>query len=141
MGTRSRKVGVALFCAVIVGVLAVAPAGCGGGGTADGSPSQVAESFVKALAAHDNPSSYALLSMKSKGEIGVTPMTWPGVMKVNPIPPGATFTVKGESIQGDTATVTITTGGADRTVNLVNEEGEWLVDYQAGQWYGLAPGF
>ena len=142
MGRRSLEAGVALFCAVALVVPAVLLAGCGGGGSAEGSPGKAAESFLNALIAHNNPSSYALLSLKSQGEMGVTPMTWPGVMMANPIPSGSTFTVKGESIQGDTATVTITTttAGADRTVNLVNEEGEWLVDYQLGEWYGLAPG-
>jgi len=129
----------AVFCLVSACVLLVAAAGCGGGGD---SPSAAAESFLNALIARDNPSSFALLSMKAQGEMGVTPMTWPGVMMANPIPSNASFTVTGETMEGDTATVSISTGGGTGgTVRLSREGGRWLVDYELGEWYGLAPGF
>lgn len=141
MGSRLIRAAAAVcVCVAASALLASGLAGCGGG-TGD-SPSQAAEAFLEALIAHDNPSSFALLSMKSQGAMGVTPMTWPGVMKANPIPTDATFTVNSESIQGDTAAVAITTAqGLDRQVALVREDGEWLVDYEIGEWYGLAPGY
>lgn len=139
MGTSSIRPAAVLSCIAVACVLAVALAGCGGGGD---TPSAAAESFLNAMIAHDNPSSYGLFSVKSQGEMGVTAMTWPGVMMANPIPQSASFTITGESIEGDTATVTITTGGgAGGTVGLSKEDGRWLVDYQLGEWYGLAPGF
>jgi len=58
-----------------------------------------------------------------------------------PIPKTATFSVKGENVQGNTATVNITpAGGTDHTVNLSNENGNWKVDWPLDEWYGLAPG-
>ncbi|MBU4193415.1 MAG: hypothetical protein KKE79_00775 [Actinobacteria bacterium] len=65
-------------------------------------------------------------------------MAWNGAMMRNPISETASYTVKGQDIQGDSATVTITpAGGADEQVKLVREEGKWLIDYELNQWYGL----
>ena len=128
-----------LICLVIAAVLMLGAVGCGGSGDED--PKAVAEKFLKALIVHDAGGSYPLLSEKFTGEWGITPMAWNGVMTRNPIPESASFIVKGQDIQGDSATVTITpSGGADTQVKLVKENGKWLIDYELNQWYGLAPG-
>lgn len=137
---RNARRGAVLTCIVATAGLVIALAGCGGGGVAN-TPSGVAEAFLKALIAHDAGASYGYMSLKSQGETGMTLMSWNGLMLQNPIPKTATFTVKGENVQGDTATVTVTpTGGADRVVNLSKENGSWKVDWQLGEWYGLASG-
>ncbi|MHB8895098.1 MAG: hypothetical protein ACYC99_07985 [Candidatus Geothermincolia bacterium] len=125
---------------LIAAVLALSVAGCGGGGTAN-TPSGVAEAFLKGLVAHDAGGSYGYMSLKSEGETGMTLASWNGMMMRDPIPKTATFTVKGENVQGNTATVIITpTGGTDHVVKLSNENGNWKVDWQLDEWYGLAPG-
>ena len=81
------------------------------------------------------------MSLKSEGETGMTLTTWNGLMLKDPIPKTATFSVKGENVQGNTATVTITPAdGTDHTVMLSNENGNWKVDWELGEWYGLVPG-
>ena len=130
----------ALSVCLIAAVLALSFAGCGGGGTAN-TPSGVAEAFLKGLIAHDAGGSYGYMSLKSEGETGMTLATWNGLMLKDPIPKTATFSVKGENVQGNTATVTITpAGGTDHTVMLSNENGNWKVDWELGEWYGLVPG-
>ena len=126
---------VALGCAALA-VALVLMVGCGGSG--DGEPKTVAQEFLNALIAHDAPGSYALLSVKFQGEWGVTDIAWNGVIMNAPIPGTASYSVKGQNIQGDSASVTITpAGGADQQVKLVKEDGKWLIDYELGQWYGL----
>lgn len=133
------KLSTGMLAIATAGLLLASLAGCGGGGTAN-TPTGVAESFVKALVSHDAGASYCLMSDQSKGETGMTLQNWNGFMLRNPIPKSATFTVKAESAQGNTATVTITpAGGTDQVVNLVNENGSWKVNWQIGDWYGLAP--
>lgn len=102
-------------------------------------PSAVAQQFLKAMIAHDAPTSFGLLSMKFKGNYGVTAMTWtPYATTYNLISADATFTVKSENITGDTATVTILNrSGKESPVKLVREDGKWLVDYSLGESYGL----
>ena len=133
-GARSSML-VALLCAALAATL-VLMVGCGDSGGGD--PETVTREFLNALIAHDAPGSYALLSLKFQGEWGVTAITWNGAMMKNPIPETASYSVKGQDIQGDSASVTITpAGGADEQVKLVKEDGEWLIDYELGQWYGL----
>jgi hypothetical protein len=132
------KKGTAAILLVALSLLALA--GCGGGASAN-TPSSVAEAFLKGLIAHDAGGSYAFMSLKSEGETGMTLASWNGMMIQDPIPKTTTFAVKTENIQGNTATVTITApGGVDHVVNLSNENGNWKVDWQLGEWYGLAPG-
>lgn len=120
--------------------LALALAGCGGGASAN-TPSATAEAFLKGLIAHNAGASYGYMSLKSQGESGMTLASWNAVMMKNPIPKTSTFTVKGENVQGDTATVTITpSGGTDQVVRLSKENGTWKVDWQLGEWYGFVPG-
>jgi VCBS repeat-containing protein len=129
----------ALSVCLIAVALALSAAGCGGGSTAN-RPTGVAQAFLKGLIAHDAGGSYGYMSLKSEGETGMTLASWNGLMLTDPIPKTATFTVKGENIQGNTATVTITpAGGTDHPVNLSNENGSWKVDWALGEWYGLAP--
>jgi hypothetical protein len=129
------------FSAVLIATaLALSVAGCGGGGTAN-TPSAVAEAFLKGLVAHDAGGSYGYMSLKSEGETGMTLASWNGLIMKDPIPKTATFSVKGENVQGNTATVIVTpAGGTDHTVTLSNENGHWKVDWQLGEWYGLAQG-
>ena len=137
-GTRTGGV-TALACAALAVLLVLGALGCGGSGGGD--PKVVAQDFLNALIAHDASGSYTLLSMKFKGEWGITPMSWNGVMMRNRVPEAATYTINGQDTQGDSATVTITPdGGADEQVKLVSEDGKWLIDYELNQWYGLAPG-
>lgn len=136
-----RKV-LSIFIIAIALALSLAGCGGGGGGGSAGTPSGAAEAFLKALIAHDAAGSYGLMSLASQGETGMTLQSWNGMMMMNPIPKTATFTVKGENIQGNTATVTVTpAGGSDHTVKLSNENGTWKVDWALGDYYGLAPGF
>lgn len=128
-----------IACIAVACVLLLTLPGCGGGG--DGTPKAVTENFVHALVQHDANGSFRYLSDKFKNEYGITGITWSGLMMRDPIPQTATFTVTGENVQGDTATVTIApTGGVPQNVNLIKEGGNWHVDYAMGQWYGLVPG-
>lgn len=131
-----------LFSAFVIAIaLALSIAGCGGGGTAANTPTGVADAFLKRLVQHDAEGSYGYMSLASLGETGMTLISWKGFMMRNTIPKTATFTVKGENVQGNTATVIITpTGGTDHTVKLSNKNGSWKVDWPLGDWYGLAPG-
>lgn len=121
---------------VMLAIVAVTLIGCGGRGSGD--PGAVAQEFLNTLIAHDPTGSFALLSEKFKGEWGITAVDWNGVMMRDPIPETASYSVKSQDIQGDTAVVTITpAGGAEEQVRLVRENGKWLIDYELGQWYGL----
>jgi len=138
MRVARTSMSVALGCAALA-VTLVLIVGCGGSG--GGEPKTVAQEFVNALIAHDAPGSYALLSEKFQGEWGITAVAWNGAMMRNPIPGTASYSVKGQDIHGDSASVTITpAGGADEQVKLVKEDGKWLIDYELGQWYGLDSG-
>ena len=135
MRKAGTSMSVVLGCAALV-VALVLIVGCGSPG--GGEPKTVAQKFLNALIAHDERGCYALLSEKFQGEWGVTALAWNGVMMKNPIPKTASYSVKGQNIQGDSASVTITpAGGADEQVKLGKEDGKWLIDYELGQWYGL----
>lgn len=138
--TGRRNAHVRLFVAVLAlfAIVACFP-GCAGGG--GGTPSEVAGEFLDALIAHDAAGSFELLSEKFKGEWGITSMSWNGVMAKNPIPETAAYEITGEEVKGESAEVTIKPGQmSEQVVNLINENGDWRIDYELGEYYGLAPG-
>jgi hypothetical protein len=112
--------------------------GCGSPGGA--TPSEAAQEFLKALIVRDESMTIGLLSEEFKRDHGITAITWKLVMMRNPIPRDATFSTKSEFIEDGTATVNILTGrGEEGQVKLVREGDRWMVGYELGQWYGLAP--
>lgn len=128
-----------LAAVLLIALLVSAAPGCGS--STDSTPAAVARKFVSALITRDASASFDLLSEKFKGEWGVTDMSWEPVMARTPIRPDATFTVRSATTDGDTATVTVLAdNGEEGKVKLVREGGGWLVDYELGEWYGLAPG-
>lgn len=109
-----------------------------GCGRAASTPVSVADSFLKAFIKKDAAGSFRYLSEKSKGAMGVSSVTWMGVLLGLPIDTNADYKILGEEVLGDTARVDIKTSrGEKASVALVKERGRWLVDYSLGELYGL----
>lgn len=107
--------------AIVIALFAVA---CGGGSA---TPSQVAEKFLT----HTNKMEFKeakAYATKPTGEILDMIAGMAGMMGEQEAPQG--FKITNETIDGDKATVTYRTEGkdADETVNLVKEDGKWLVN-------------
>jgi len=107
--------------AIVIALFAVA---CGGGSA---TPSQVAEKFLT----HTNKMEFKeakKYSTKATGEILDMIAGMAGMMGEQEAPKG--FKITNETIDGDKATVTYRSEGkdADETVNLVKEDGKWLVN-------------
>lgn len=128
-----------LRAVLLIVILLCAAPGCGS--STENTPAAAARSFVSALITRDASTSFDLLSEKFKGEWGVTSMSWGPVVERTPIRPDETFSIRSAAVDGDTAAVTVLAGNGEAgTVKLVREGGRWLVDYELGEWYGLAPG-
>lgn len=133
-----RSIAVTGIISIMV-ILLLTPAICGCGGSGgENTPQAVADEFLGALVGHDGPGSYALISEKSKGECGITNVSWSGIMLKNPISESATYTLSDAVVEGDTAEVTVESSSGETTMHLSREDGEWRVDYELGEWY-LAP--
>ena len=135
---RKRGFCAALTCVLVLTVLMIGAAGCGNNGDGGNDPSSVAKAFLDGLIAHDAEATYGYLSADFTGKYGITALTWKGIMSKDPIPSEAGYTIKSEVIDGQSATVTIepSTGG-EKSMLLVNEDGEWKVQYEINEWYGL----
>gem|GEM_PF-4966947 len=102
------------------------------------SPKFVADSFLRAFVKKDAHGTFKYLSEKSKEEMGITGVTWMGVLMGLPIDTTESYTILREEISGDSARVDIETSrGENASVRLVKEKGKWLVDYTFGEMFGL----
>lgn len=106
---------------LFIALIAVA---CGAGSA---TPSQVAEKFLT----HTNKMEFKEAkeySTKATGEMLDMVAGMAGMMGEQP--PAPSFKITGETIEGETATVTYRTEGkdADESVSLIKEDGKWKVN-------------
>ena len=104
-------------------IIALLFAACGGGSE---SPSAVAKKFLD----HTNKLEFKeakTYSTKATGELLDMVAGMAGMMGEQP--PAPAYTIAGETIDGDTATVSYRSEGkeADESIKLVKEDGKWLV--------------
>jgi hypothetical protein len=111
------------FRSAIPLIVALLFAACGGGSE---SPTEVAKKFLD----HTNKLEFKeakAYSTKATGELLDMITGMAGMMGEQP--PAPAYTIVGETIDGDKATVTYRSEGeqADESINLVKEDGKWLV--------------
>jgi len=124
----------AVLLAALVLALAFAVAGCGGG--SDASPEEVTENFYSALADGDADEACGLLSNASaESAAGGGESCEEGFKQA--LDSGAAQAALGvaddievgdSEIDGDSATVTVTSGNQEDEVPLIKEDGEWKID-------------
>lgn len=106
--------------AIVIAMFAIA---CGGGSA---TPSQVAEKFLT----HTNKMEFKEAKEYATASTGEVLDMIGGMAAMMPKEDPKSFKITGETIDGEKATVTYRTDGkdADETVNLVKEDGKWLVN-------------
>ncbi len=131
---RTRK----LFYRIMICLVSFSLIAYQGCGSSASTPASVADNFLKAFIRKDAAESFRYLSEKSKGAMGITSVTWAGVLLGLPVDSNATYEIIGEEISGDRASVDIKTSLQKRaSVLLVKEHGRWMVVYSFGELYGL----